>query len=147
MSPKYDIMDAMFKERSQDDIKQSIHVLLEEAERIARTQSRMQADNFGRTPSGAPPDVPQEDIQKHLDGLDVLISEEATMALRAEFMRFSSIFDTDKSRDTIRAAVSDVTRPLIQAWIDKHMPDIARKAVNEAIGKIANVGQSGREHR
>lgn len=130
------------EDRSKQDIKQSIQTLLEEAERIARVESRMQADNFGHTPAGAAAhNLPEEDIKHYLDGLDVMISEEATMALRAEFIRFSSIFDTDKSRNTIHEAVTDVTRPLIQAWIERHMPDIAREAVNKAIGKIARVGR------
>ena len=63
------------------------------------------------------------------------------MALRAEFLRFSSVFDTDKTRETIREAVQEITEPLIQDWIERHMPDIARSVVTEAIGKIADVGK------
>jgi len=127
--------------RSTKDIKKTIQNLLDEAERVARVSSRQQANNFGQPANEeAAHELPDKAIKKYLDGLDVLISEEATLALRAEFIRFSSIFDTDKTRDTIREAITEVTKPLIQEWVDKHMPDIARNVVAEAISKIADAG-------
>ncbi len=129
--------------RSLEEIEQSIEALLGEAERVARAETRMHADNFGQTPAAEMSSQADEtEIKHYLDGLDVLISEEATMALRAEFLRFSSVFDTDKTRETIQQAIQDVTKPLIEAWIEKHMPDIARSVVSEAIGKIAEVGKN-----
>jgi len=133
---KPDKLDA----RSTKEIKKTIQNLLDEAERVARVSSRQQAHNFGQPANEATHELPDKAIKKYLDGLDVLISEEATLALRAEFIRFSSIFDTDKTRDTIREAITEVTKPLIQEWVDKHMPDIARNVVAEAISKIADAG-------
>lgn len=128
--------------RSIEEIQQSISSLLAEAERVARAETRMHANNFAQTPAAElPAQASEEEITEYLDGLDVLISEEVTMALRAEFLRFSSVFDTDKTRETIREAVQEITKPLIEAWIERHMPDIARSVVTEAIGKIADVGK------
>ena len=77
----------------------------------------------------------EDEVAKHLDGLDLLISEEATLALRAEFLRFSSVFDTNTTRETIHNAVVEVTKPLLEAWINRHMADIAKSVIKEAIGK------------
>ena len=58
---------------------------------------------------------------------------------RAEFLRFSSVFDTNTTRETIHNAVVEVTKPLLEAWINRHMADIAKSVIKEAIGKIADV--------
>lgn len=81
----------------------------------------------------------EDEVAKHLEGLDLLITEEATLALRAEFLRFSSVFDTNATRETIHNAVVEVTKPLLETWINRHMADIAKSVVKEAIGKIADV--------
>lgn len=132
----------MSENRSAEEIQQSINGLLAEAERVARAETRMHADNFAQTPAAElPVQANEEDIKKYLDGLDVVVSEEVIMALRAEFLRFSSVFDTDKTRETIREAVQEITKPMIEDWIERHMPEIARSVVTEAISKIADVGK------
>jgi cell pole-organizing protein PopZ len=87
------------------------------------------------------------DLQHYMQGLDVAITQEATVALRAEFLRYSSVFDTGRSRDTIRQAVAVVTRPLIEEWINRNLATIAREVITEAIGKISDVRPSGTPRR
>ena len=65
------------------------------------------------------------------------------MALRAEFLRYSSVFDTDRSRETIRQAVAEITKPLIEEWINRNMASIAREVISEAIGKISRIRAAG----
>jgi cell pole-organizing protein PopZ len=67
--------------------------------------------------------------------------------LRAEFLRYSSVFDTGRSRDTIRHAVADVTRPLIEEWINRNLAAIAREVITDAIVKISEVRPSGTPRR
>ena len=49
------------------------------------------------------------------------------------------MFDTNATRETIHNAVVEVTKPLLETWINRHMADIAKSVVKEAIGKIADV--------
>ncbi len=132
----------MSENRNIEEIAQSIDNLLAEAERVARAETRMHANNFAQTPAAeVSSQAIDSEMKEYLNGLDVMVSEEAILALRAEFLRFSSVFDTDKTRETIREAVQEITTPLIEAWIAQHMPDITRSVVTQAIGKIANVGK------
>lgn len=126
-----------------DAIKSSINQLLHAAE-IAAEEAKAASETSGDGAEGSNPvadalKLSDEDVAKHLEGLDLLITEEATLALRAEFLRFSSVFDTNATRETIHNAVTEVTKPLLEAWINRHMADIAKSVIKEAIGKIADV--------
>lgn len=126
-----------------DAIKSSINQLLHAAE-IAAEEARAASETSGEGADSPNPvadalKLSDEDVAKHLEGLDLLITEEATLALRAEFLRFSSVFDTNSTRETIHNAVTEVTKPLLEAWINRHMADIAKSVIKEAIGKIADV--------
>lgn len=126
--------------RTQDDYKRAIRDLLKEAE-ISLEKDLTERD------AAHDAAMSDKDVASYMQGLDLAISEEATLALRAEFLRFSSVFDTSRSRDTIRRAVADVTKPLIEEWINRHMADIAREVITEAIGKIAHVRPTGNLQR
>ena len=89
----------------------------------------------------------ENDIQHFMRGLDLAITEEATIALRAEFLRYSSVFDTKRSQDTIKLAVAQVIRPMMEEWINRYMADIAREVITEAIGKITEVRATGNLRR
>lgn len=125
----------MANTRTSEELSASIRDLLAAAEQAAE-KSREESgegefqDNLNMT---------EDEVAKHLEGLDLLITEEATLALRAEFLRFSSVFDTNATRETIHNAVVEVTKPLLETWINRHMADIAKSVVKEAIGKIADV--------
>ena len=92
---------------------------------------------------GSNTNLSDRDMDQYLKGLDLLITEEATVALRAEFLRYSSVFDTDRSRETIRQAVAEITKPLIEEWINRNMATIAREVISEAIGQISRVRAAG----
>lgn len=122
--------------RTEDDYKRAIKDYLRQAE-TSLEQDLAERDEDHAQAMG------DSDLQHYLQGLDVAITEEATIALRAEFLRYSSIFDTGRSRDTIRHAVAEVTRPLIEDWINRNMADIAREVISEAIGRISHVRPNG----
>lgn len=121
--------------RTEEDYKRAIKDYLNQAEAALEEDLTARDNEHANAMSDT-------DLQHYLQGLDVAISEEATIALRAEFLRYSSIFDTGRSRDTIRRAVAEVTRPLIEEWINRHMADIARQVITEAIGRISQVRPS-----
>ncbi len=114
----------MKKERSVKELYDSINNLIAEAETcidIDTSQKKLS-------------DVA---LNESLEGLDVLVSQEASLALQAEISRFSNVFQTEETQEMIHKAVTDVTRPLIESWINMHLPKIAREVVSEAIGRIA----------
>ena len=121
--------------RSADDYKNAIRALLSDAEEeVGEAVSARDIDSEAK--------ISDDDMDQYLKGLDLLITEEATVALRAEFLRYSSVFDTDKSRETIRQAVAEITKPLIEEWINRNMATIAREVISEAIEQISQVRKS-----
>lgn len=126
--------------RTEDDYKRAIQDYVRQAEAsleadLAKRDRQHEDEQSER--------MSDSDLQHYMQGLDVAITQEATVALRAEFLRYSSVFDTGRSRDTIRQAVADVTRPLIEDWINRNLATIAREVITDAIGKISEVRPSG----
>ncbi len=122
--------------RTKDDYKRAIKDLLQQAE-VSLEEDLTERD------SDMEQSMSNSEMSHYMKGLNLAITEEATVALRAEFLRYSSVFDTARSRDTIRRAVAEVTKPLIEAWINRNMADIAREVISEAIGKISHVRPTG----
>ena len=121
--------------RTADDYKNAIRALLSDAEEeVGEAVSARDVKNEAK--------ISDDDIDQYLKGLDLLITEEATVALRAEFLRYSSVFDTDRSRETIRQAVAEITKPLIEEWINLNMAAIAKEVISEAIEQISQVRKS-----
>ena len=126
--------------RTEDDYKRAIKDLVKQAERSLETDLATRDETHESAMSDA-------QMALYMQGLDLAITEEATIALWAEFLRYSSVFDTSRSRDTIRRAVAEVTKPLIEDWINRNMADIAREVITEAIGKISHVRPTGAMRR
>ena len=121
--------------RTADDYKNAIRALLSDAEEeVGEAVSARDVKNESN--------ISDDDMDQYLKGLDLLITEEATVALRAEFLRYSSVFDTDRSRETIRQAVAEITKPLIEEWINLNMAAIAKEVISEAIEQISQVRKS-----
>ena len=72
--------------RTEDDYKRAIRELLQQAE--TSLESDLQARDGDQKAA-----MSDRDIQHFMRGLDLAITEEATIALRAEFLRYSSAFD------------------------------------------------------
>jgi cell pole-organizing protein PopZ len=120
--------------RLESEVRSSIENLVAEAEAALKDQ---QANADGD--ASIAPSIARADLDQYVKDLDLAISEEALIVLRAQFLRFSSVFDTNQSRDVVREAISDVMRPLLQRWLNEQMPLIAREVITEAISQIAEM--------
>ena len=114
--------------RKPHELRRSIETLVAEADDSLHAQSVEEAGTR----------ISPDDLEKYARDLDLAISEEALVTFRAQFLRFSSVFDTAQSRDMVREAVADVVKPLLQTWIENNMPDIAREVITDAISQIAD---------
>ena len=120
--------------RLETEVRSSIQNLVAEAEAALKDQQASADGDQTNAPS-----IARADLDQYVKDLDLAISEEALIVLRAQFLRFSSVFDTNQSRDVVREAISDVMRPLLQRWLNEQMPLIAREVITEAISQIAEM--------
>mgnify|MGYP003314863697 CR=1 FL=1 len=78
--------------------------------------------------------VKQQTDEKDLD-LTGLISDDVALAVRAELMRYSDVFDTDDTKDIIYRSVTNATREMVREWLDQNLASIAKEVINEALQK------------
>ena len=75
------------------------------------------------------------------DNLDLdltgLISDDVALAVRAELMRFSDVFDTDDTKEIIYKSVTNATREMVREWLDQNLASIAKEVINEALDKLS----------
>ena len=137
--------------RSPDDIRKSIKSLVEEAENVSvdnSTEDNTSADNISlKSKLEAPPAKLEEKYkpdnknngnnqEKDLD-LTGLISDDVALAVRAELMRYSDVFDTDDTKDIIYRSVTNATREMVREWLDQNLATIAKEVINEALDKLS----------
>ena len=66
-----------------------------------------------------------------------LISDDVALAVRAELMRFSDVFDTDDTKEIIYKSVTNATRDMVREWLDQNLALIAKEVINEALDKLS----------
>ena len=137
--------------RSPDDIRKSIKSLVEEAENVS-IEDKVQDNDLAKNDSlksklESPPSKledkykpenktkPQTE-EKDLD-LTGLISDDVALAVRAELMRYSDVFDTDDTKDIIYRSVTNATREMVREWLDQNLATIAKEVINEALDKLS----------
>ena len=74
--------------------------------------------------------------EKDLD-LTGLISDDVALAVRAELMRYSDVFDTDDTKDIIYRSVTNATREMVREWLDQNLATIAKEVINEALDRLS----------
>ena len=79
---------------------------------------------------------PSEENNLDLD-LTGLISDDVALAVRAELMRFSDVFDTDDTKEIIYKSVTNATREMVREWLDQNLASIAKEVINEALDKLS----------
>ena len=137
--------------RSPDDIRKSIKSLVEEAESVSINEKSDESppsekDNL-KSKLEAPPAKLEEKYkpdsrlnsskeEKDLD-LTGLISDDVALAVRAELMRYSDVFDTDDTKDIIYRSVTNATREMVKEWLDQNLATIAKEVINEALDKLS----------
>ena len=136
--------------RSPEDIRKSIKSLVEEAESVSVDNEDSVADK--KNPESKLDKVsmdledkykknlikknisPEENLDLDLTGL---ISDDVALAVRAELMRFSDVFDTDDTKEIIYKSVTNATREMVREWLDQNLASIAKEVINEALDKLS----------
>lgn len=135
--------------RTPDDIRKSIKNLVEEAENVSVGED----DSLESKPIKSQLDEIPEEVEKkykitskneaqisdkELDlDLTGLISDDVALAVRAELMRYSDVFDTDDTKEIIYKSVTTATREMVREWLDKNLATIAKEVINEALDKLS----------
>ena len=136
--------------RSPEDIRESIKSLVEEAESVS-------IDNEENVKVKKEPESKLDSVSLDLenkykknlikkntsseDNLDLdltgLISDDVALAVRAELMRFSDVFDTDDTKEIIYKSVTNATREMVREWLDQNLASIAKEVINEALDRLS----------
>ena len=136
--------------RSPEDIRKSIKSLVEEAESVSIDNE--ENDKVQKEPKSKLDSVSldlENKYKKNLikkkasseDNLDLdltgLISDDVALAVRAELMRFSDVFDTDDTKEIIYKSVTNATREMVREWLDQNLASIAKEVINEALDRLS----------
>jgi len=136
--------------RSPEDIRKSIKSLVEEAESVSidkdenvevEKESESKLDSVSLDLENK---YKKNLIKKNIsseENLDLdltgLISDDVALAVRAELMRFSDVFDTDDTKEIIYKSVTNATREMVREWLDQNLASIAKEVINEALDKLS----------
>tara|TARA_Y100000589_G_scaffold330865_1_gene381939 strand:+ start:2529 stop:2963 length:435 start_codon:yes stop_codon:yes gene_type:complete len=136
--------------RSPEDIRKSIKSLVEEAESVSvDTDENIEIEKKSESKLDSVSLDLENKYKKNLtkkkssseDNLDIdltgLISDDVALAVRAELMRFSDVFDTDDTKEIIYNSVTNATREMVREWLDQNLASIAKEVINEALDKLS----------
>ena len=136
--------------RSPEDIRKSIKSLVEEAENVSiDNQENAEIDKepeskLDKVSLDLENKYKKNIVKKKIssdDNLDLdltgLISDDVALAVRAELMRFSDVFDTDDTKEIIYKSVTNATREMVREWLDQNLASIAKEVINEALDKLS----------
>ena len=141
--------------RTPEDIRKSIKSLVEEAESVEidneesvkiEKKSDSKLDNVSldlenKYKKNLMPKKASSEDNLDLD-LTGLISDDVALAVRAELMRFSDVFDTDDTKEIIYKSVTNATREMVREWLDQNLASIAKEVINEALDKLSKNARS-----
>jgi len=139
--------------RSPEEIRKSIKSLVEEAESVeidSLNEGKSNLENSKKSELDNISEEYEKKYQKNIkqnkvsaakqkDDLDLsgLISDDVALAVRAELMRFSDVFDTDDTKEIIYKSVTNATREMVREWLDQNLATIAKEVINEALDKLS----------
>ena len=136
--------------RSPEDIRKSIKSLVEEAESVSiNNEENVKVQKEPESKLDSVSLDLENKYKKNLikkkasseDNLDLdltgLISDDVALAVRAELMRFSDVFDTDDTKEIIYKSVTNATREMVREWLDQNLASIAKEVINEALDKLS----------
>ena len=140
--------------RTPEDIRNSIKTLVEEAENVSvdeekKPEKNIRKDDYKSELEEIPESVKnkyeantkQSSFKENTKELDLdltgLISDDVALAVRAELMRYSDVFDTDDTKEIIYKSVTTATREMVREWLDKNLATIAKEVINEALDKLS----------
>lgn len=137
--------------RTPEDIRKSIKSLVEEAESVSvenkenvditkKPESKIDSvsidleNKYKKNLIKKKPSSEENNLDLDLTGL---ISDDVALAVRAELMRFSDVFDTDDTKEIIYKSVTNATREMVREWLDQNLASIAKEVINEALDKLS----------
>jgi len=136
--------------RSPEDIRKSIKSLVEEAESVSiNNEENVKVQKEPESKLDSVSLDLENKYKKNLikkkasseDNLDLdltgLISDDVALAVRAELMRFSDVFDTDDTKEIIYKSVTNATREMVREWLDQNLASIAKEVINEALDRLS----------
>ena len=136
--------------RTPEDIRKSIKSLVEEAESVSidneeNVEVKKKAESkLDKVSIDLENKYKKNLIKKNIsseESLDLdltgLISDDVALAVRAELMRFSDVFDTDDTKEIIYKSVTNATREMVREWLDQNLASIAKEVINEALDKLS----------
>ena len=136
--------------RSPEDIRNSIKSLVEEAESVSiDNDENVEIEKASESKLDSVSLDLENKYKKNLvkkkgaseDNLDIdltgLISDDVALAVRAELMRFSDVFDTDDTKEIIYKSVTNATKEMVREWLDQNLASIAKEVINEALDKLS----------
>ena len=136
--------------RSPEEIRKSIKSLVEEAESVSiDNEENVEVEKESESKLDSVSLDLENKYKKNLikkrtsseDNLDLdltgLISDDVALAVRAELMRFSDVFDTDDTKEIIYKSVTNATREMVREWLDQNLASIAKEVINEALDKLS----------
>ena len=136
--------------RSPEDIRKSIKSLVEEAESVSvDNEDNIEVEKKSDSKLDSVSLDLENKYKKNLikkkasseDNLDLdltgLISDDVALAVRAELMRFSDVFDTDDTKEIIYKSVTNATREMVREWLDQNLASIAKEVINEALDRLS----------
>ncbi len=137
--------------RSPEDIRKSIKSLVEEAENVSvnsdkgsdvEEKKESEIDSVSlELENKYKKNLIKKNTEHKEDNLDLdltgLISDDVALAVRAELMRFSDVFDTDDTKEIIYKSVTNATREMVREWLDQNLASIAKEVINEALDKLS----------
>ena len=136
--------------RSPEDIRKSIKSLVEEAESVSvdneenvevekKSESKLDSVSLDLENKYKKNLIKKKSSSKDNLDLDLtgLISDDVALAVRAELMRFSDVFDTDDTKEIIYKSVTNATREMVREWLDQNLASIAKEVINEALDKLS----------
>lgn len=89
------------------------------------------------TPSAAPPPEPAPEPVAAAAEVAPLVSERAASAAASAFDRLSQTIAMPADGRTLEDVVRELLRPLLQQWLDDHLPAIVQQAVESEVERIA----------
>ena len=136
--------------RSPEEIRKSIKSLVEEAENVSidnveNVESEKESESKLDSVSLDLENKYKKNLKKKKtsaeDNLELdltgLISDDVALAVRAELMRFSDVFDTDDTKEIIYKSVTNATREMVREWLDQNLASIAKEVINEALDRLS----------
>ena len=145
--------------RSPEEIRKSIQSLVEEAESVEveatennntyneESAEESKLDNVSeeyekKYKKNLKTNKAKEDTKETDLDLSGLISDDVALAVRAELMRFSDVFDTDDTKEIIYKSVTNATREMVREWLDQNLATIAKEVINEALDKLSKTARN-----